>query len=86
MSLIAVAVSHLRCYEDANEFTTCLDQCAHSGRASAADPDGGGGQFLLSVLPAAFLPLEPLLFPLVSASAWPLSGHGDAVTLSGSVN
>lgn len=82
MSLIAVAMSQLHCYEDANDFTTCLHECAHYGRAAAADQGGEGGQFLLSVLPA-FLPLQPLLFPLVSASAQPLSGHGDAVTLSG---
>lgn len=40
MSLIAVAVRHLHCYEDANELTTCLDECAHSGRAAATDVGG----------------------------------------------
>lgn len=47
MSPIAVAVN--RCYEDANEFSTCQDECAHSGRDAAVDP-GGWGPFLLSVL------------------------------------
>lgn len=41
MPLIAIAVSHLRCYEDANGFTTCLDECVHSDGAAAADLDGG---------------------------------------------
>lgn len=62
-------------YEDANEFTACLDECAHSGRAASANLGGR------SVLPA-FLPLQHLLFPLVSASAQLLTGHRDVVTLS----
>lgn len=37
MSLIALAVGHFCFYEDANEFTACLRECAHSGGAAAAD-------------------------------------------------
>lgn len=72
--LIAKVVSHLFCFGDANEFTICLDECAHSGEAALADP---GGQLPFYIF-LAFLPLEPLLFPPVSAFAWRLSGYEDA--------
>lgn len=59
VSLNAVAVSHIRHYEDANEFTTCLDKCAPSERAS--DPGGW-----------SFLSLCPPIFP---ATSRPCSHH-----------